>query len=111
MIREKIFAKIDEERDSQDRKWGPQRHPDFHPDYPLELDRETAIKLTNYAFQNDCGSWSHIFVEEVSEAIEEARKNDVSKLKEELVQVAAVAIAWLEDLETREQPISEEVPF
>jgi len=110
-LREKIIADIDEERDSQDRKWGPQRHPDFEPDYPLVLEREASIKLTNYAFQNDKGSWSHIFVEEVSEAIEEARLGDVEKLRNELIQVAAVAVAWIEDLDSRQEPMPTEVPF
>ena len=98
-----VLEQVNDERTRQDMKWGPQRHPDFLPDYPLSLEMEMAIKLTNYSFQNDKGTWSHILVEEVAEAIEEAKKGDLQKLKEELIQVAAVAVAWVEDIETREQ--------
>ena len=40
-------------------------------------------------------SWRHVLVEEVAEAMAET---DTASLRAELVQVAAVAVAWLEAL-------------
>ena len=69
----KLIAK---ERKRQDDKWG--------------ADRDL----------ND-GMWLAILVEEVGEASEAILK-DLPTLKDEVIQVAAVAIAWLENLERRE---------
>jgi hypothetical protein len=41
-------------------------------------------------------TWAHILTEEFYEALAEA---DPEKLREELVQVAAVAVAWVECLD------------
>lgn len=73
-----VFAAISEERDRQDAKWGVQDHSDLR--------------------------WLAILVEELGEAAAEViTKPGYSerRLKWELVQVAAVAIAWVESIDRR----------
>jgi hypothetical protein len=86
------------EREAQDAKWGEQNHPDGTGTYG---DTDTA----NY-FRHKCQrlaekgetSWRYILLEEVMEALEQ---KDPAKLRAELVQVAAVAIAWVEAIDRR----------
>ena len=80
-----ISWRITNERESQDRKWGEQNHNDY--------------------------VWNAILTEEVGEvskAILESRDSgigldaiNVDELEKELVQVAAVCVAWLEAIERR----------
>ena len=67
---EKILQRIREERTRQDEKWGVQNHDDF--------------------------VWNAILVEEVGEVSKALLTG--GDLESELVQAAAVAIAWLESL-------------
>jgi hypothetical protein len=66
-----------DERDRQDSKWGSQRHLS---------DRE----------------WLTILVEEVGEAAKDILDEKPDGLKTEVMQVAAVALAWLEALTTKQ---------
>ena len=77
-----VYGDIHKERDRQDRKWGSQRHP--------------------------YGTWQLILTEEVGEVAQAALaeqfdRNRIEKkrggLRKELVQVAAVAVAWIEHLD------------
>lgn len=82
------------ERSSQDAKWGEQNHlngtgPQVAPPGMVEDVRAATEK----AFKQGVGSWRHILSEEVMEAFAE---NDPSLLRQELVQTAAVAVAWIE---------------
>ena len=72
-----IFDKIKDERDYQDAKWGENRN--------LE---------DTY--------WLSILVEEVGEAAK-AILQVTPNLEEELIQIMAVAVAWLENIERNEQ--------
>lgn len=72
----KTYEVIDEvvgERIRQDSLWGQQNHV------------------------ND--RWNTILVEEVGEAAKETYEGDTVKLREELIQVAAVAVAWIEAID------------
>jgi NTP pyrophosphatase (non-canonical NTP hydrolase) len=60
-----------------------------------------AKQLTRYAAGGDYLSWDKILVEEVAEAVEAAANGDLTALREELVQVAAVAVAWIEAINRR----------
>lgn len=71
MNRDEIFALINEERGSQDRKWGANR------------------ALTARTFLA-------ILVEEVGEIAKASLEHDEENMKEELIQVASVVVAWLE---------------
>lgn len=73
MRRDTIYKMIDEERDRQDVKWGP-------------LPRHLSMMI-----------WLTIITEEVGECAKAILKRDLLGLITEIVQVAAVAVAWLED--------------
>ena len=72
-----IFDKVKDERDYQDKKWGENRN--------LE---------DTY--------WLSIMVEEVGEAAK-AILQVTPNLEEELIQVMAVAVAWLENIERNKE--------
>lgn len=97
-----VTAALDEvaaERVRQDAKWGEQNHPDgTRPTIPTLNAREQAIHECDYAHRNGTGTWRHILEEEVAEAFAES---DPVKLRAELVQVAAVAVAWVEAIDRR----------
>ena len=84
LIQSLVFQRIGEERLRQDKNWGIQNH------------------------SNEI--WLSILIEELGEVIKnsnELRESKITKyhywyknqIKKELIQVAAVAVAWLEDLE------------
>lgn len=70
-----MFELINLERDKQDAKWGP-------------LPRHLSDVV-----------WLTVLVEEVGECAQAMLKRDWDNLKLEIIQVATVAIAWLEDSE------------
>lgn len=90
-----IYGEIADERARQDERWGEQNHRDgTGPQYAEHAEYE-RIRTTNAA-EDGTLTWRHILIEEVWEAFAE---RDPAKLREELVQVAAVATAWIEDLD------------
>ena len=82
---ERIFTEIASERRRQDELWGPQQH-----DWPV---------------------WSAILTEETGEVAEAALRVhfghdvDLDHLREELVQVAAVAVHMVERIDAGDRPI------
>lgn len=87
------------ERARQDAKWGEQNHPDgtggwWHEQTSAMLAREACQK----AAADGTLTWAHVLREEVYEALAE---HDPAKLRAELVQVAAVAVAWIEAIDQR----------
>lgn len=74
-VQQGILNKIKHERNRQDRKWGEQNHED--------------------AF------WYVILGEEFGEVGRAIFEKDIEEVKDELVQVAAVAVAHLEAIERR----------
>ena len=69
-----VVNEIRQERRRQRIKWGPQTHSDLY--------------------------WLAILSEEVGEAAKAALEEESGDLRAELVQVAAVACAWLDQLRT-----------
>lgn len=57
--------------------------------------------LTDLNFQRGQGTWAHILVEEVAEAIEAATTCPEADLRAELLQVAAVAMRWIDAIDCR----------
>lgn len=103
MTRAHILAEISMERERQDVKFGVRDHPDGPSAVGLGIPPEWEAKLTlKYAEENGTLGWGHILSEEVSEAVA-AIGNDEA-LKAELIQVAAVAVAWIEAIERRNDP-------
>jgi len=109
-------AEVRAERARQDEKWGEQNHPDgTGPQMPVlfaagwhlgEADMHArAAKLaaaakasTDLRASNGAVTWTDILLEEVFEALAE---DDPTKLRAELVQVAAVAQQWAEAIDRR----------
>lgn len=98
-----IVAEVLQERVRQDAKHG--LAPDGRPD--VALGRVANVQLANEAqckrytdFHTTAGdvAWSDILTEEVSEAY---CAKSVESLREELIQVAATAIAWVEHIDRR----------
>ena len=91
--RAKILGRILDERGRQIDKWGDQRLPDgISPFLGAEIERDARARLEREP------TFAAVLLEEVGEAIGEA---DLRKLRVELVQVAAVCVQWLEDVERR----------
>lgn len=98
----RVLTDVLHERARQDAKWGEQNHPDGTG--PLEaidhigVTAEHARKLCDQEHRAGRGTWAHIAVEELAEALEAA---DPADLRTELVQTAAVLVAWIEAIDRR----------
>jgi hypothetical protein len=120
-----ILDEIGTERRAQDRKWGEQNHPDVDTVLmgrpggctPQRMAEEYGIPTATRA-RTDCngrhrrgdGTWADILVEEVGEAIEAAVLHGEQGLRAELVQVAAVAAAWVECIDRRARRVAASLP-
>lgn len=115
---QRVLNDIRAERDAQDEKWGEQNHPDFDqvlltreggctPERmaeEYEVPTETRGRnLCELAFSRGEGTWAHIAVEELAEAIGTCNEPP-ERLREELIQTAAVLVAWVEAIDRREAP-------
>lgn len=108
-----VFNDIALERRRQDSKWGEQNHPNgtgpyrtlFGLNYPVSAKyfrdlRDRAIYTTDKnASCSGALSYADILLEEVFEAMAES---DPQKLREELIQCAAVAVAWVQKIDRDE---------
>lgn len=100
-----VLAEVAAERARQDTKWGKQNHPDgTGPEVVWSYTgtaayvAESARGECNRLFGEGFGTWRDILTEEIAEAYAKA---DPAKLRAELVQVAAVACAWVEAIDRR----------
>ena len=91
-----IFSAITAERARQDAKWGEQNHPDGTGSARLQVCAEQAKAQTDAAARDGRLTYLLILAEEVSEA---AAETDPALLRAELIQVAAVAVAWIEKID------------
>lgn len=88
------------ERAAQDKRWGEQNHPDG-TGYGIWVARAEEIKRrAAYQVKNNTLTWQTILYEEVAEAFAES---DPIRLREELVQCAAVCVAWIEAIDRRNE--------
>lgn len=93
-----VMSEVIKERFAQDETWGEQNHPDGTG---LDGDRKAAdaararCKRAAVLGQD---TWRLILDEEVQEAFAEA---DPAILRVELIQVAAVAMAWAQAIDRR----------
>jgi hypothetical protein len=103
-------ALVSRELTRQIAKWGVQAHPDHTgAGWNAAGQRQDGNHFAGLAdlmkqvndrhVAEDTLSWSTILQEEVYEALAES---DPAALVDELVQVAAVAVAWVRDIVTRE---------
>lgn len=98
---EHLLGEVYRERQAQVERFGHQRHPmTYDCAVPLYELRETLYK-DRWEAQRAAGeiTWDTVLLEEVHEALAERKP---AKQVEELVQVAAVALAMAEDLMTKE---------
>ena len=103
----KVLAEVYQERQRQEKKWGKQNHPILPTglvDFPEMICQSYGIPSENAAkkavelgVKHGNLTYYDIFIEEVSEAA--ACGNNVKHLREELIQVAAVAVAMIESLD------------
>jgi hypothetical protein len=92
----KVIAAVVDERKRQDDKWGEQNHYNGTGGESAKHWANVLRRDCERAFQDGRGTWAHILDEEVAEALAES---DPAKLRAELIQVAAVAVAWVEKLD------------
>jgi len=93
-LEEDIHTGIRDERDRQIAKWGEQAHPDgTGGEYYASMQY-----LAKETVDRGSPTWADILQEEVWEALSEI---EPGKLRVELIQVAAVCVAWIKDLNTR----------
>lgn len=93
-----VLMEIWNERDAQDEKWGQQNHANGTGGWFLRRAAEEARTACNFATSEGRLTWRHILEEEVAEVFAES---DAGKLRTELLQVAAVAAAWVEAIDRR----------
>jgi hypothetical protein len=93
-----ILAEVQAERERQDAKWGPQNHPDgTGGSGRLHMaDRYRAI--ADKAAEAGTLTWQMISDEEHAEAMAE---DDPIRLRAELIQDAAVKVAWVGAIDRR----------
>lgn len=94
-----IIAEVQAERERQDARWGEQNHRDGTGSLTQVLEADKARDACQAAFARGDGTWMHVLIEEVFEAFAE---EEPSKVRAELVQVAAVAVAWIAAIDRRQ---------
>lgn len=94
----KVLEQVAIERLRQDRKFGEQNPPNGTGKIGTRYRAGAARNRCDRAFSDDYGTWLHILDEEVCEAFAES---DPAALRAELVQVAAVAVAWVEAIDRK----------
>lgn len=93
-------AEILAERSRQDAKFGADREqPDGTGDGRATVYVEAMQKIVGRSMEDGSISWAAILLEEVSEAL--AEKPGSPNLRTELVQIAAVCVAWVENIDRR----------
>lgn len=93
-----VVADVRKERASQDEQWGEEDHPDGTGTLVWQREAGLVRRRTEQRFADGRGTWLDILAEEVTEAFAES---DPYKLREELVQAAAVAVGWIEAIDRR----------
>jgi len=95
-----VASEVLEERRAQNAKWHEQNHPNGTDGRDQNVhNANTARWLTDAHAKAGTVTWRDILDEEVQEAFAEY---DPRKLRTELLQVAAVASAWVEAIDRRD---------
>jgi hypothetical protein len=93
-----VLAEVAAERIRQNEKWGEQNHPDGTGD-PGTSDMANIMRgACQAAAARGQLTWNDVITEEIAEANAES---DPTRLRAELVQIAAVAVAWAEAIDRR----------
>jgi hypothetical protein len=95
-----IFTEILKERINQNKQWGEQNHPMLYEEH-LKTTRESMMDAQRVCALNASIkklSWYDVLMEEVLEAFAET---EPEKQRQEMIQVAAVAVAIIESLDRK----------
>lgn len=100
-----VLQEVQQERERQNAKWGIQDHRDGTCEGPggakvARQHADAAKSICNQFSKVKQVTWSHILTEELMEAYAET---DATKLRTELIQVAAVATQWVECIDRRQR--------
>jgi hypothetical protein len=99
-----VTREVEAERKVQDERFGEQNHVDLYEendrarDYSYSVFRRWADQYKRLNDDEHPLDWTGILLEEVYEALSES---DEAKIRAELIQVAAVAVAWIECIDRR----------
>lgn len=96
VITANVLGEVYDERGRQQAKCGEQNHPDGTGQEFLVERAVVDRHVCQSAFAAGEGTYRDLLQEEVSEAFAE---QDPALLRAELVQVAAVAVAWIEKID------------
>ena len=97
-----VLIEIFGERHNQDLKWGEQNHPDgTGPERLRQIisRRDAAKTICDREHKAGHGTWEQILTEEYLEVLAES---DPELLRAELIQLAAVAVEWVEHIDRRQ---------
>jgi hypothetical protein len=97
-----VLGEVSAERERQDAKFGEQNHPDGTGGPVMRQRADEARAQCQYLAANGGADWRAILLEEVHEALAESAP---ARLRAELVQVAAVAVAWVGAIDRREAAV------
>lgn len=97
-----LLFRVEQERLAQIKRFGHQHHPMIRDGHRPYYEIHEGVYKDRWEAQRKAGeiTWDVVLLEEVYEALIE---REPAKQIEELVQVAAVALAMAEDLMTRER--------
>ncbi len=95
-----VSNEVTAERQEQHSKWGEQNHDNGTGGAMSESMAVALKKRTDSKTKKGTLTWMDILAEEIAEAFAET---DPDKLRTELVQVAAVAVAWVECIDRGKQ--------
>ena len=115
---QRVLHEVAAERVRQNAKWGEQNHPSVDPtlmgrhdgcdaqrmaeEYEIPTATRAKFLCQNAAQIGEC-TWAHIAVEELCEAVEAGVESDAA-CRAELVQTAAVLVAWIERIDRAAVP-------
>ena len=108
-LRARIWSDITAERKRQHEKWGEQNLPSVHDAYSLlgpsgfyEIPRAArAREKCEWAIEMERCTYAHIAIEELCEAVETAVDDGDAAARDELIQLAAVIVQWVECIDRR----------
>lgn len=95
---EAVLGEVLNERRRQLAKWGVQHRPDGTPAGAATYNAQLSKAACQRAEANGGATWDQVLSEEFFEAMAES---DPQALRTELLQVAAVCVAWAEDIDSR----------
>lgn len=93
----RVLEEVAAERQRQDERWGVQHHMIVGSEGERRDHRDAADFFKSVVRPPGCPvTWREILLEEVHETLAES---DLSRVREEAIQVAAVMVAMIEDID------------